>query len=74
MLCIQVNELEFSQIVKSKDGQMKKCLILNSNVSFRVQDILEKDPSNGEDISLTIPCIAIENAEYDESQGKLKIF
>ena len=70
MLCVQVTELEFSQVVKSKDAQMKKCLMINSSVSFRVQEIVEKDPQNGEDIPLTIPCIAIENSEYDESQGK----
>ena len=74
MLCVQVTELEFSQIVKCKDGQTKKCIMINSSVSFRVQDIVEKDPTNGEDITLTIPCIAIENSEYDEDQGKFEIF
>ena len=44
MLCVQVTELEFSQVVKSKDAQMKKCLMINSSVSFRVQEIVEKDP------------------------------
>ena len=72
MLCIQVTELEFSQVVKYKDAQMKKCLMINSSASFRAQEIVEKDPKTGEDISISIPCIAIENSEYDEDQGKFK--
>ena len=50
---------------KDKSGQEKKCLVLKSKLSFRVQEVMEKDMETGEDISLTIPFICIENVEYD---------
>jgi len=39
---------------------------LDSKVSFRVQDIVESDPKDGEDISITIPCICVENSAFEE--------
>jgi len=67
ILCTMVEDIEFSQMVKRKDksGQDKRCLMLNSKLSFRVQDVVENDAKRGDDITLTIPCICIENAEYD---------
>ena len=63
-------DLEFSQIIKNKDGktQQKKCLFLSAKMTFRVQDIVDKDPVDGEDVPLTIPCICIENEAYEEDQ------
>ena len=67
ILCTMVEDIEFSQVTKRKDksGQDKRCLMLNSRLSFRVQDVVENDPKRGDDITLTIPCICIENGEYD---------
>ena len=38
ILCIDVTEIEFSEIVKRKnqDGQEKKVIFMNSHLSFRV--------------------------------------
>ena len=65
-LCIQLVDIEFSQVIKVKGHQDKKCEFLDSKVSFRVQDITETDPKDGEDISITIPCICVENSAYEE--------
>lgn len=72
LLCEMLENVEFSQIIKVKDHQDKKCEFLESKVSFRVQDIVEKDPTDGEDIEITIPCLSIENISYEEGQGKFK--
>ena len=62
ILCTMIENIEFSQILKRKDktGQEKQCLMLNSRISFRAQDVTEKGTM------ATIPCICIENIEYDE--------
>ena len=68
-LCVQVENVEFSQIKKTKDlKQEKKCQFLESRISFRVQDIVEK--YDGDEISITIPSICVENISYEEDQGK----
>jgi len=55
---------------RNKNGQEKKCLLLSSNITLSVQDIIEKDKVSGGDKTLTIPSICIENIDFDESQGK----
>jgi hypothetical protein len=67
MLCIDVADIEFSEIVKKKnqDGQTKKVIFMNSHLSFRVQDINEEGSK-----TYSIPSLMIENADYDVNQGK----
>lgn len=73
ILCLEVGDVEFSKVVKKKDGasQDKKCEFLSSKVTFRVQDIVDTD-SNGEDVGIAIPCICVENESYEADQDQLK--
>jgi predicted nucleic-acid-binding Zn-ribbon protein len=42
-------------------------------VTFQVQDIVKKDPRNGEDVEpTTFPCVYAKNADFDEDQGQEK--
>ena len=67
ILCIIIQDIECSKIVKRKDGkgQEKKCEFLNCTLNFKAQTILEKDPEDGEDIELEIPMIVAENTQYE---------
>ena len=62
MLRMKCLNLEFSQIVRNKNGktQDKKQLFLSAKMTMRVQDIVDKD-KNGEDLEITIPCMCVEN-------------
>ena len=66
ILCLEIGDIEFSKIVKHKGGASydKKCEFLCSKVTFRVQDIVDTD-CNGEDVSITIPSICVENESYE---------
>lgn len=73
VLCMELGEIEFSKVIKKKDGasQDKKCEFLSSKATFRVQDIVDTD-ANGEDVSMAIPCICVENESYDADQEQVK--
>ena len=72
ILSIQTEKVEFGKVIKVANHQDKKCEFLDSRVTFRVQDVVEKNLEDGEDIEITIPCLCIENMAYEEDQGKFK--
>ena len=68
ILCLELNDLEFSIVARGKAHLEKRCEFLEASAVFQVKDIVESDPANGEDIQLSIPCIQIENKAFEEDQ------
>ena len=68
ILCMNVGNLEFSKIVpkKSKDGQTKECWFLNSKLQVVIQEVHDGATK------LAIPCLHIENLDYDSNQDQEK--
>ena len=68
VLCAQVIDAQLSSLAAKKgaiQGQEKKALFMNSNVTFRV---LDQETKEGE--QACVPVLHFENVDYDENQGK----
>lgn len=73
VLCCTVENVQFGKVIKTPNNQQEfKCEFLDARLSFRVFEMVETNPENGEDVEVTIPCVAIENAAYEEDQDQQK--
>lgn len=70
IMLAQLDRVEFCKIIKVAGKQDKKCEFLESRVTFRVQDLTEKNPVDGEDIEMVIPCLCVQNLAYEEDQDQ----